>query len=119
MPKLNHVVVTALKDNVRLVTAVKKLRYAKVEGLPNGGMPDGQDPVYENEHAISLQLDQVVELDLRDDQMAHLQAHVDAGDVEVVVHEAPAQQAVKPMLVTSEATPPAPPADTTGKGSKK
>jgi hypothetical protein len=82
MAKVTHVVVTALKDHVHVITAKKKLQYRKVEGLPNGGMPENQEEKYENTHGVTLQLDQVAELDLRDDQLDYFRQAVARGDIE-------------------------------------
>jgi hypothetical protein len=100
MAKLHHITVTALKDNVSVITAKKKLRYRKVEGLEGGGMPEGQDETYESVHGITLAIDQVVEMDVSDAQLAHFQAAVDAGDLEVVIHEAPQVPSAKTMAPT-------------------
>lgn len=98
MPGMTHVSVTALKDNVSIVTAVKKLRYRKVEGLENKGMPDKQEEFYENKHGITLSLDQSVELDITDAQLPAFQAAVNAGDIEctMTVIPSPTQQALAP-----------------------
>jgi homoserine dehydrogenase len=82
MARLHHIVVTALKDHVHVVTAKKQLQYRKVEGLPNGGMPENQDERYENTHGVTLQLDQVAELDLRDDQLDYFRGAVSRGEIE-------------------------------------
>ena len=79
---LHHVVVTALKPHVSIVTAKKRLHYQKVEGLPNGGMPEEQEEHYENTHGITLQLDQIAEFDLRDDQLDNFRAAVSRGEIE-------------------------------------
>jgi len=101
MPKMTHIAVRALKDSVNIVTAVKRLRYQKVEGLPNGGMPEGQSEFYDNTHGITLQLDQEIEIDVTDSQLPAFQAAVDRGDIEVMVH-APVQA---PTVVQMAPTP--------------
>lgn len=80
MPKLHRVSVTAMKDT-HVVTAKKKLQYAKVIGLPNG-MPDGQEESYENTHGINLQAGQSVDLDLLENQLEHFRAAVLRGEIE-------------------------------------
>lgn len=96
MPQLTRLVVTALKDNVTVITAVKKLRYRQIEGLPNGGVPEGQDMVYENTHGITLTIDQTVELDVRENQLPYFQKAIDAGDIEILGMPASAAPAATP-----------------------
>lgn len=103
MPKLNHIAVTALKDDVLVVTARKKLRYQKIEGLPNGGMPEEQEEFYEQKHGLSLAKDQSIEIDVTDEQLAEFQAAVDRGELEVLVHRQ--AQAVNVVALEKAPTP--------------
>lgn len=110
MSKMTHLAVTALKDHVSIVTAVKKLQYRKVEGLEGKGMPEGQDEHYENKHGITLQRDQIVEIDVLDSQLPAFQAAVDAGEIEVVMtvasaaptHQSMTAAAPAPVLVSDK-----------------
>lgn len=102
MPKMTHLQVTALRDHVKVVTGIKKLRYRKVEGLEGSGLPSGQPEEYENQHGISLQMDQSIEIDVTDAQLPAFQAAVDAGDIECIVTVIPVaatHQAMAPTKV--------------------
>lgn len=116
MPKLNHIVVTAQKDNVRVITAKKTLTYRKVEGLPNQGMPEGQVERYDQEHGMVLQKDQTIEIDVSDAQLAEFQKAVDAGDLEVQVHRLPAAVVVETMPPSA---PPSAPPESAKKDARK
>ncbi len=106
---INHIQVTALRDNVQITTRVAQNTYRKVEGLEGLGMPPGQSESYQTTHGLSLAKDQVVEIDIHDAQMSYFQAAVDAGDISVVVFPAPvtatAQTMSKSAPVTGSALP--------------
>lgn len=84
MPKVNRVTITALKDNVLVRTAVKLTAYRNNPGLEGTGRPEGQETHDEQVHGVTLRLGQILELDLRDDQLGYLRESVNAGDVECI-----------------------------------
>jgi hypothetical protein len=102
MPKLHHITVTAKEKRVHVVTGKKRMRYQKIEGLPNGGMPEGQEELYENVHGIHLEPEQIVELDVSEAQMVEFQAAVDRGEIEVLVHQQPAAPNIVQLAPTAE-----------------
>lgn len=103
MARTIRVVVTALKDT-SIVTARKKLRFLPILGLNDTGLPDGQEKIYDQEHGLTLAQDQIVELDLKDDQLGWFREAEARGDIECA--------GLPPLPAAPSAPPSAPPQKT-------
>jgi hypothetical protein len=77
---LNHIVITALRDAVFIETKRAKVPFSVATGSQ---LPSGQKAEDESVQGITLRIDQQVEIDVSDRQLAAFQAAAAAGDIEL------------------------------------